>query len=110
MGFNLQCDLKDISRNSEYNDSYRYILFVIDIFSKMLYFQPQFTKTAEETTKSLEKIILGLEEKPKFLCSDRGKEFFSTKTKNMLKKHDIHLYATFNYDVKASIVERLGSL
>ena len=72
MGFNLQCDLKDISRNSEYNDSYRYILFVIDIFSKMLYFQPQFTKTAEETTKSLEKIILGLEEKPKYLCSDKG--------------------------------------
>ena len=106
MGFNFQCDLKDISRYSQFNDGYRYILFFIDIFSKMLYVQPQITKNADETTRCLEKIIVKLREKPKFLCADRGTEFFNGKTKTMLRKYGVHLYATYNYDIKASIVER----
>ena len=72
----------------------------------MLYVEPQITKNADETTKCLEKIIVKLKSKPIYLCADRGAEFFNVKTKSMLKKYGIHLYATYNYDIKASIVER----
>ena len=72
----------------------------------MLYVQPQKNKNADETTKCLEKIIKKLKSPPLYLCADRGGEFFNVKTKKMLKGYGIHLYATYNYDIKASIVER----
>ncbi len=106
MGFNFQIDLKDIGKYSEQNDNYRYLLFCIDIFSKKLYVEPQVSKNAKETTRCLEKILKKLTPKPVFLTADRGTEFYNATTKAMLKKYDIKLYSSYNYDIKASIVER----
>ena len=95
-----------MTKYKEWNKNYRYLLFCIDIFSKRLYVELQLSKNVNDTTKCLEKIIKKMDFKPKFLMADRGSEFYNRSTKAMLKKYDIHLYSSFNYDVKAAICER----
>lgn len=107
IGFCYQIDLKTIVKYSEFNDGYNYLLFCIDIFTKKLFVEPQITKNAKETTKCLEKIIKKTGERAYYIQADRGGEFYNAATKAMLKKYDIHLYSTYNYDTKAAVCERV---
>ena len=42
------------------------------------------------------------------LQTDRGKEFLNEKFQSMLRRHNIHLYISDNYDIKAAVVERFN--
>ena len=50
-------DLADVSNISNENDSVRYFLFVIDIFSKYLWIEPLKNKTANDVVKALQTIL-----------------------------------------------------
>ena len=54
----FQCDLIDISRLSEYNLNFRYILVVIDCFSRFVWCELLRTKSCDEMVIALEKIFL----------------------------------------------------
>ena len=47
-----QVDLTDMSANSEYNEGYRYILMVIDIFSRYGFTEPLKTKERKEVSEA----------------------------------------------------------
>lgn len=53
----IQCDLIEMQPYKRENLGYRYILIVIDVFSKMAYAEGLLDKTAAETTKAMERII-----------------------------------------------------
>jgi len=40
-----ECDLLDVQAYAKYNDTYKYILSVIDVFSKFLFLIPLKTKS-----------------------------------------------------------------
>ena len=50
-----QADLVDLSNISRYNDCYRYLLTVIDVFSKMAWVVPLLSKSARHLTDAFEK-------------------------------------------------------
>ena len=71
-----QMDLADMSRQASSNNSVKYLLTCIDIFSKMAYAEPLVTKTADEVSHASQKIfnkIQGIQT----LTTDRGKPFNS---------------------------------
>lgn len=107
----LQADLIEMQKYKQLNRGYRYILIVIDIFSKVAYAEPLKDKTGPTVTKAMDSIIRDVyrhnpHHQIKNLHTDEGKEFFNTHMKKLLDKFKINHYRTFSY-MKACIVERL---
>lgn len=100
-----QADLAQLDYYSNSNNKFKYILVVIDCFSKFVWARPLKSKHGEEVVKQFESI---LKEKrhPKNLQTDQGKEFFNSKFKHLMDKYKINHYSTYSYK-KAAIVERV---
>ena len=100
----LQIDLMDFQSLSEFNQGFNYVLTAIDAFSKFAYAIPLKRKTAKDVLKALQTIIKDI--KPKKIQTDRGLEFVNQTISDWAKSNGIRMYSTYNYDIKASIVER----
>ena len=83
-------DLKDYS--PENNRGYRYVLVVIDNFSKFGWTTPLKNKNAQTIKDSFENILINSKRKPNLIESDRGKEFYNNIFQEFLNKNDIKLY------------------
>lgn len=103
----IQIDLVEMQPYSRVNKGYRYILTAIDIFSKRAYAQALKNKTAKEVANAMENIIQVLENPPKNIQSDEGKEFKNKIFANLMNQYGINHYNTYSY-LKASIVERFN--
>ena len=66
-------DLKDYG--PENNRNYRYVLVIIDNFSKFGWITPLKTKNAQTKKDCFEKILISSKRKPNLIETDRGKQF-----------------------------------
>lgn len=98
-------DLADIQKYSKSNYNKRYILCVVDGFSKQAWIEAIKNKNAESVLSAFKKIIQRAEVKPLFLQYDKGREFENTIFKKYLKENKITGFFT-NSPLKAVIVER----
>ena len=101
-----QCDLVDISRLSDYNLGFRYILVVIDCFSRYLWCELLKTKSCDEMVIALEKIFLR-GASPNILSSDEGAEFKCKKVAALLKQYKVRQFFAES-DFKAAVCERVN--
>ena len=113
-------DLIDMSSLSKYNNNYKFILTVIDIFTKYAWAIPLKKKSGLSITNGF-KIVLsehpqgGSEpRKPEKFWVDRGNEFYNKTFKSLLKEYGtgkaasgIELYSTYS-DLKAVFIERFN--
>ena len=102
---NWQADLLDMRFCSKENDGYKYILLIIDNFSKYVFYTPLKSKNSSVVAEGFEKHLI--ERKPKLLHTDEGLEFKGEFLK-MLEKHEIKTFHTQNREIKASIIERFN--
>lgn len=102
----FQADLCDMQALAEHNDGFKYMLTVIDVFSKKAYVRVLKNKTAAEVVRAFESIFKD-SQMPEKLQTDAGKEFFNKNFKALMKKHGITHFATAS-DLKASVVERFN--
>lgn len=105
----FQSDLCDMNIYKDENRNYRYILLVINCFSKYCYARGLVTKSAVEVSKAMESILRDISarnEHIKLLHTDAGTEYFNTVFKNLMKKHNINHYITYSH-LKAQMAERL---
>lgn len=103
----LQADLVEMIPYAKQNKGMKYILTVINIFSKRAYACALKNKTGVEVTKAMESILNVLGHPIRNLHVDNGKEFYNRPMQEMLKKRKINLYSTFTTK-KAAIVERFN--
>lgn len=103
----FSADLLDMQEYSENNDGYRYILMVMDNFSKYAWAVPLKAKTGPDTTAGMEKIFKEGKRIPKKMWTDNGTEFFNKEFKALMKKHNIELYHTHS-EIKNPLIERLN--
>ena len=99
-----QADLVDLTKLQKKNSGYKWMLNVIDAFSRFAYSIPQKTKNGPETARNFEKI---LKNGPsiRLLQTDRDKCFLSKDFRAVLKKYNVKLFHT-DTELKASICER----
>ena len=102
-----QTDLIDFSKFSPENDRFKFVLLVIDIFSKNLYSEPLKNKSATEVKNGFSNILKKAKKKPKFLSSDQGTEYTNKIFQNYLKSKKNNFFTNKNIAIKASIVERV---
>ena len=91
---------------SKQNKNYKYILTVIDFFSKYSWCYPLKSKKSEDIINSFKDIFKKSKRKPKLIQSDEGSEFTNIQTQTFFKNNNIKWYHTFNRDIKCSICER----
>lgn len=96
-----------MKKYSKENEEYKYLLNIIDTFSKYVWSIPLKDKTGETTATAFENVIKESKRKPNLLHVDMGSEFVNKTFKSMLQKYDIKMYHTFNEE-KSSIVERFN--
>ena len=101
-----QADLADFQKISKQNDDYKYLLVVIDVFSKFVWVEVLKNKTAQKVLEGFSNILNKSKRKPKQLQTDDGKEFINFKLKGFLDENSINFY-TVKSENKACIVERV---
>lgn len=99
-------DLIEVINISRYNRGYRYLLTVVDVFSKHAWVQPLKSKTGKAVTEAMAKILKG-GRKPINLQTDDGKEFYNKTFQDLMKQKGIHHFSTRG-DTKSSVVERFN--
>ena len=98
-------DLVEMPQYSKWNEGIKYLLMVIDVFSKYGWIVPLKDKKTESVSLAFDHIFKKSKRKPEKLWTDKGSEFISKHFKEFLKTHHIILYHTENEE-KSSIVER----
>ena len=88
------------------NKGFRYILIVIDNFSKYLWAIPLKNKYSQTITNESSNILTNSKRKPLKIESDRGSEFYNSIFQNFLKSKNIHHYSRYT-DKGPSIAERV---
>lgn len=100
-----QADLVEMIPYSRSNRGFKYILIIINAFSKYVYCEPVKNKSGKEVTKATDNILKKMRYRPKNLQTDMGKEFYNKDFKDLMHKWNINHYSTYSV-LKASIVER----
>lgn len=87
------------------NNGYRYLMTIIDIFSKKAWAVALKTKSGVEVTKAFASVLDKSGRTPRNLHTDQGLEFFNVNFQKLMKQKNINHYHTYSH-LKASIVER----
>ena len=99
-------DLITMIKYSKQNNNYKYILTVIDFFSKHSWCYPLKNKNSNEIINSFKDIFKKSIRKPNFIQSDEGTEFTNKQVQKFFNDNNIKWYHTYNRDIKCSICER----
>ena len=98
-------DLADMQLLSKFNKGFRFLLCVIDIFSKYAWVIPLKHKRGISIVNAFQIIFKKSNCKPNKIWVDKGSEFYNNSFKKWLKDNDIEMYSTNNKG-KSVITER----
>ena len=99
-------DLADMQLLSKYNKGIRFLLCVIDIFSKYAWVVPFKNKKGISTVKAFQIILKQSNRKPNKIWVDKGSEFYNAYLKKWLRDNDIVMYSIHNKG-KFVVAERI---
>ena len=108
----FQADLFDLQKYSGSNSGYKWILLVVDAFSRLVKCEPLKNKTGVETARGLDKIFSELSTEGKLapqskLGTDAGNEFFNKWCTDVYKKHQVSHFP-LRAPKKAALAEITG--
>ena len=98
-------DLADMQLLSKYNKGIRFLLCVIDIFSKYDWVVPLKDKKGISIVKPFQSNLKQSNRKPNKIWVDKGSEFYNAYFKKWLRDNDIVMYSTHN-EGKSVVAER----
>jgi hypothetical protein len=98
-------DLVDMIEWNKENKEYKYILTIIDVFTKYAWAMPLKNKTSQTITDTFSNIFK--KTIPSKLWVDRGSEFYNKTFEKLLKSNDIVMYSTYSNN-KSVVIERFN--
>ena len=101
----MDADLADMQLLSKYNKGIRFLLCVIDIFSKYAWVVPLKDKKGISIVKAFQSILKQSNKKPNKIWVDKGSEFYNAYFKKWLRDNDLVMYSTHN-EGKSVVAER----
>ena len=90
---------------SKSNKGFRFLLCVIDIYSKYAWVIPLKDKKGTTITNAFQKSLNESNLKPNTIWVDKGSEFYNRSMKSFLQNNNIEMYSTHN-EGKSVIAER----
>ena len=98
-------DLADMQSISKFNKLFKFLLCVIDIYSKYAWVVPLKDKKGVSIVNAFQNILKKSNRKPNKIWVDKGSEFYNRSMKSCLEKNDIEMYST-HYEGKSVVAER----
>ena len=98
-------DLADMQSLSRKNKGIKYLLCVIDLYSKYAFVIPLKDKKGISIVNAFNKITKQSNRKPNKIWVDQGGEFYNSVFKKWLSDNDIIMYSTYN-EGKSVVAER----
>ena len=98
-------DLADMQLLSKYNKGIRFLLCVVDIFSKHAWVVPLKDKKGISIVKAFQSFLKQSNRKLNKIWIDKGSEFYNASFKKWLRDNDIVMYSTHN-EGKSVVAER----
>ena len=98
-------DLADMQSLSRKDKGIKYLLCVIDLYSKDAFVVPLKDKKGISFVNAFNKIIKQSERKPNKIWVEQGEEFFNKVFEKWLSDNDINMYSTYN-EGKSVVAER----
>ena len=84
-------DLADMQLLSKFNKGFRFLLYVIDVFSKYAWVVPLKDKKGVSIVDAFQKIFKEFKIKPNKIWVDKGSKFYNNSLKTWLKGNDIEM-------------------
>ena len=100
----LSIDL--VSATEEDNTGHKYILTILDIFTRYVITAPLMTKKAREIAETLFERVFAIKGRPRRIQTDQGSEFVNAGLERMYRTWGIQSVATGGYQPQATPVER----
>ena len=101
-----QSDLMDMISLSSYNDGVRYVLVIIDLFSRFVWAYTLKSKQANEVAKTLSHHFESQLRKPRLFQSDSGSEYKNAIVKKLLNQLGVTQLFSLN-ETKSAYAERV---
>ena len=101
----MGADLADMQLMSKFNKGIRFLLCVIDIFSKYAWVIPLKDKKDIAITNAFQKMFKESNCKPNKIWVDKDSEFYNRSLKSWLEKNAIEIYSTHK-EGKSVVAER----
>ena len=99
-------DLADMQLISKFNKGFRFLLCVMDIFSKYVWVISLKDKKGAGIVDAFQRILdKSKERKPNKIWVDKGSQFYNSSFKKWLKNNDIEMYSIYN-EGKSVVAER----
>ena len=98
-------DLADMTLISRFNKGIKYLLCVIDLFSRYYWVVGLKDKKGVTVVNGFKKILDSSKRKPNKMWVDHASEFYNNNFKKCLKDNDIEMYSAFN-EGKSVVAER----
>ena len=105
-GVQVQADLMDVSSHAEHNDGIRFLLTIVDAFSRFAWVVPLRNKGGREVTRGLRETLAGLNYET--LQTDKGTEFRNDHVRTFLREEGMRWFSSQDDAIKASLVERFN--
>lgn len=105
--YQFQADLMFMLQFAKYNDGMKYLLVVIDCFTRFLSVVPMKNKTGQECLRAIKKAFLEMKGNPLKFQTDGGTEFYNEYVQKFLKSINTIHFSTQQHDIKAAIAERV---
>jgi len=99
-------DLADFQKLADSNDGYRFILVVIDVFTRYLWAIPLKSKKNTDVINGFEHIFRNEGKVPRRLRTDQGVEFTGNIMTEFYEHYNVTHFVTYN-EVKANYAERV---
>ena len=111
---NIWCvDLTDMQLISRYNKGIKYLLCVIDVFSKYAWVVLLKDNKGLSIVNGFQKNLcssgnaLNSKRKPNEIWVDQGREFYNNLFKKLLEENEIEMYSTYNEGKSAERLQKL---
>ncbi|MEL7520265.1 MAG: DDE-type integrase/transposase/recombinase, partial [Cyanobacteria bacterium J06553_1] len=101
----FQSDLVDYSKFASHNKGYKYMLMIMDLFTRQAWAFPLKTKSGKEVASIFQPFFR--QHPTERLQCDEGKEFYNKDVKQVLADYGIELFSIYSA-TKAALVERLN--
>ena len=98
-------ELADMKSLSKFNRGIKYLLCVINLFSKYAFVVPLKDKKDASIVNAFQSILDQSKREPNKIWVDQGSEFYNSFFKKWLKDNDIVMYSTYN-EGKSVVAER----
>ena len=105
-----QADLADMQGIARQNNGMRYLLTVIEVFSKFAWAVPVHSNDANAITSAFDQVLMAAHPRhPRRLQTDKEKEFFNSDFLLLMKSNGIQHFASES-EQKAAVVERFNRI